>query len=103
MKLVLDEGEPVFISADIVQQFSLKPGISVPVPALAEIPAPTMPMAAAIAAASPYFLHLFIIKSLLLSDVHHSVSAVRFCPADECRIACSYFRIIFWRRIMKEM
>ena len=34
MKLVLDEGEPVFISADIVQQFSLKPGISVPVPAL---------------------------------------------------------------------
>ena len=37
MKLVLDEGEPVFISADIVQQFSLKPGISVPVPALAEI------------------------------------------------------------------
>ena len=37
MKLVLSEGEPVFISGDIVGQYSLKAGMSVPAPAVAEI------------------------------------------------------------------
>lgn len=37
MKLVLDEGEPVFINADILQSFNVKPGMTIPAPAIAEM------------------------------------------------------------------
>ncbi len=39
MKLVLDEGEPVFVNADIVLQFNIKSGMSVPAAAIDEITA----------------------------------------------------------------
>ena len=37
MKLSLGEGEPVFISADILQSFNVKAGMTIPAPALAEM------------------------------------------------------------------